>query len=449
MRALLKSLRYQPWKLNRPCSSTTTRRSTSTSRIAYDYVDQVEELTWYEPGGYHPVGIGDHFRHRYRIVHKLGHGACSTIWLAQDLQRMKYVSLKIAIADWETSEADILSRLANSTKKLPSTLIPSLIECFSFEGPNGKHQCLVTEVARCSLAASKEASSIRLFPLQVARVLAAQLTIAVHQIHLQGYVHGDLHLGNILLKLPCGFNKLSEEQLYCQFGQPDPRPVVRQDGEPLPSKVPTHVYEAIWMGKPTEDLTLQDANLMLTDFGVAFRPSQEVRLKSHTPIDIRPPETRFEPRTPLTYSSDIWSLACTIWNFLAQRPMFGEILATPDMITSQQVNALGPLPRDWWDRWDKKLDFFTEDGTPIECLRSPSWDRYFEEDIQEPRRERIMGVLDAEEAKAFTAMLRSMLAYKPADRLTAKQVLQTEWMETYALPDYERSLAAGSSSARI
>ncbi|KAF5133503.1 hypothetical protein E5D57_004127 [Metarhizium anisopliae] len=63
---------------------------------------------------------------------------------------------------------------------------------------------------------------------------------------------------------------------HMQFGQPDSQPAVRQDGERLPSSVPTHVYEAIWMRKPAEEFTLQHANLVLADFGVAFRPPQAV-----------------------------------------------------------------------------------------------------------------------------------------------------------------------------
>jgi len=194
------------------------------------------------------------------------------------------------------------------------------------------------------------------------------------------------------------------------------------------------------MGIPTEDVTFQDVHVMLTDFGVAFRPSEKERLQANTPIDIRPPETRFDQSTPLTPASYIWSLACAIWNMVAQRPLFGEILATPDMITSQQVNALGPLPRDWWDKWDSKLEFFTQDGLPIESHRPPTWEHRFERDIQEPRRENGLGVLDAKEAGAFASMLRSMLAYKPGNRSTAKQILETEWMKEFALPEYKKNM---------
>lgn len=46
----------------------------------------IEESVWgYQPGGYHPVAIGDSFKDgRYEVYHKLGHGYHSTVWLARD-----------------------------------------------------------------------------------------------------------------------------------------------------------------------------------------------------------------------------------------------------------------------------------------------------------------------------------------------------------------------------
>jgi serine/threonine-protein kinase SRPK3 len=50
-----------------------------------------EDLTDYQPGGFHPVHLGDTFSKlphsenpRYRILHKLGSGSFSTVWLARD-----------------------------------------------------------------------------------------------------------------------------------------------------------------------------------------------------------------------------------------------------------------------------------------------------------------------------------------------------------------------------
>jgi hypothetical protein len=50
-------------------------------------LDDVEDLEKYRPGGYHPVSIGDIFsRGRYEVLHKLGYGGSSTVWLVLDRQ---------------------------------------------------------------------------------------------------------------------------------------------------------------------------------------------------------------------------------------------------------------------------------------------------------------------------------------------------------------------------
>lgn len=168
----------------------------SSSALKFGYVEDVERLEDYQPGGYHPIQIDDRLHTRYRIIHKLGHGTFSTAWLALDEKTSKYVAIKVGTADADRREADILSRLTTGTTFCndattdPASMIPMSIDRFNIEGPNGSHPCFVTTPARCSLMDAKEASGPRLFPLDVARSLAAQLVLAVCFIHSRGYVHG-------------------------------------------------------------------------------------------------------------------------------------------------------------------------------------------------------------------------------------------------------------------
>ena len=56
---------------------------------ALDYAIGVpaEELSKYSPGGYHPIRLNDILHDgRYQILHKLGFGSFSTVWLARDNQ---------------------------------------------------------------------------------------------------------------------------------------------------------------------------------------------------------------------------------------------------------------------------------------------------------------------------------------------------------------------------
>jgi hypothetical protein len=62
----------------------------------YTTLDSVEDVECYQPGGFHPVHLGDCFdNERFRIVYKLSSGGFATVWLACDSQLNEYVALKI------------------------------------------------------------------------------------------------------------------------------------------------------------------------------------------------------------------------------------------------------------------------------------------------------------------------------------------------------------------
>ncbi|EEQ89871.1 CMGC/SRPK protein kinase [Blastomyces dermatitidis ER-3] len=315
-------------------------------------------------------------------------------------------------------------------------MIPVILDRFTIHGTNGNHACYVSAPASASLSGAKDGSWIRLFQLDVARSLAAQLVLVVDFVHAQGIVHGDLHLGNILLKVPRNFDQLSLNQLYEKYGAPELDPIVRLDGNPLPPGVPSHGIAPIWLGEASEKITLSEARILLTDFGEAFSRSKERKYESHTPLAIRSPEARFEPNNSLSFPSDIWTLACTIWSIVAQRPLFEGFLMTEDDMTREHVDALGILPLEWWRKWEARRLKFTEDGKPINRNPFRSWDDRFEDSVQQPRQESGIPSFDAREREAFFDMLRPMFSFRPENRPTTKQILKSEWMRKWALPEY-------------
>ncbi|KAK4216721.1 kinase-like domain-containing protein [Rhypophila decipiens] len=384
----------------------------STSDFKYHYIEDVEDLEDYRPGGYHPIQIDD-----------------------LDDITTSYVAVKVCTADADSRrEIDILAHLSLSTvtaadssprKDAASGMICKILDQFSITGPNGTHSCIVTVPARCSLKETREASGPGLFQLDVARSLAAQLAMSVGYVHSRGYVHADLHLGNILLQLPSTLDELSVPALYEKFGAPDPQTVIPLDStQSLETGVPSHAVPPVWLGILSHELNLQEAKLLLSDFGVAFSPFKENRLQSYTPLLIRPPEALFEPITPLSFPSDIWSLGC-------------------NEITAQQVELQGRMPGQWWDKWESRDKWFYEDGRPkaAEC-DVWDWDRRFKEWVQEPRERRGLGALGEEEKVALLVLLKCMLRWRPGERPTAEDVLESTWMRNWAMPAYERSRLA-------
>ncbi|KAI1427203.1 kinase-like domain-containing protein [Xylaria sp. FL1777] len=426
----------------------------SPTSFQYGYIEGVEDLEDYKPGGYHPIHIDDRLHQRYRIVHKLGHGTFSTVWLALDEQTSKYVAVKVGTADADSGEADILSKLAIRAAAVTGrpvvdkvSIVPPAIDRFCIAGPNGAHPCFVTSPASCSLSDSKEISGLYLFQLDVARSLCAQLAMAICFIHSEGYAHGvpsDLHLGNLLLQLPSSLNDLSVKQLYAKFGAPRREPICRTDGKPIPvSGVPSYAVSPAQLGIASDKVALSDAKLLLSDFGVAFRPSDKSCFESHTPLRMRAPEAFFEPTTPLSFPSDIWSLGCAIFELLGHRSLIDSSLAPPDEITAQQVYLQGLMPSEWLNRWEERSKWFDDAGRPLvnEC-DVWSWNRRFDEWLQELRQHWGLETIGEEEKAALLDLLRWMLSWKPEERPSAEEVLDTVWMKKWAMPAYEQGRKA-------
>ncbi|KAI0870496.1 protein kinase [Hypoxylon argillaceum] len=423
--------------------------------IEYNYISGVERLEMYEPGGYHPVMVDDVLHERYRVMDKLGFGGYSTIWLARDNQLQRYVAIKVNISSSSLRdpqrEANVLRALLSSRSTIAQNAttaisgrdgIPKILDEFNIEGPNGTHACYAVAPAQGNL---REASFSRLFSLPVARALAAKLAIAVSFIHSQGSVHGDIHLRNVLVGVLSTFDELSMDQFKERFGEPETIPISRIDGKPLPPNVPTQAVVPLYLGKKAQEFTLADTNsLTLCDFGEAFSPAVEQRLgrDCHTPISKRAPEALLQPNSPLSYSSDIWCVGIAIWEIVGMRPLFSDS-EPQDEIVAQQIDVLGlqNFPLNWREQWEQQSsgEIDIDQQIPRQPIGErevwPPLEEAFEECVQKFRKKReAAGVFGEDETRAFLNLMRGMLSFRPEERLTIDEVLKSEWMAKWALP---------------
>lgn len=441
----------------RPMASSGIDQAANTGfKMLYMPLEGVEPLERYRPGGYHPVTIGDCLNTRYQIVHKLGFGTNSTTWLARDQRASTYVAVKISVAQNEQPESEILRLLNNEDSKQKrhpgKAIIPPLLDEFNLNGPNGEHKCVVTAPARVSVAGAQDASVNRLFQPSVARAIAAQLIQAVAFLHSLGIVHSgklvltlhcttsanfvpDLHAGNILLCLPKSIDNLTVDEFYEKYRRPNPEPVERLDKKPLDNGVPTYGIMPVWLGEDSEKITVPEARILLTDFGESFMPSTTKRYHCNTPALLRPPELYFLPKEPVSFPADIWTLACTIFSILGQRPLFEAFIPDDDWMIQEHVDTLGKLPPDWWSRWESRGKWFDEQGERRDGQSRRPWEERFEYSVQEPRRDCGMEGVSEQEKVALIALLRPMMAYDPKERPTAKEILESEWMNKWALQD--------------
>jgi serine/threonine-protein kinase SRPK3 len=171
----------------------------------------IEEIQLYQPGGFHPVSIGDIYANgRYKILHKLGFGGSSTVWLARDLRPQP--------GDSDTLVAlKVLSGFcsAKPTDEIPDLFVPDKLnvfasaahnparqnflavkDYFTVEGPNGKNTCIVTQFVGASVYSMRFRGRGRLRS-DLARKVAKQTANVVELMHSAGLVHG----GSLYLQL--------------------------------------------------------------------------------------------------------------------------------------------------------------------------------------------------------------------------------------------------------
>jgi serine/threonine protein kinase len=111
-----------------------------------------------------------------------------------------------------------------------------------------------------------------------------------------------------------------------------------------------------------------------------------------------------------------------------------------DEIIAQWIEVLGPMPKDWSGRWEKRSEWFDDKGRPPRGRWVwPPMQQAFEDCIQEPRRKLGMGGYSSEETTAILDLMSRMLAFCPEERPSVDEVLESEWMVKWVMPDYHRS----------
>ena len=321
---------------------------------------EAEDYGLYESGGFHPVHIGEFYdRNRYEIVHKLGYGGYSTVWLARDTNENGLVALKIVAAEFSQDYKGLrrVNELAlDASEQAEYEYFTTVLRTFEFDGPNGHHICLVLPLLGPNMAQSCNRWGSML-KSSWSRQFALQGTRAIAYLHAKGVCHGDLTSGNVLFRLSDSIHSLTNEELYLQLGEPE-RDIIDLScemecpGLALPRYlVPPTRYSHIKAG------TLQK-RLGIVDFDQAFLAESPPATLLQTPSAYLSPEAIFELEAG--YASDIWALGCLIFRMRAGFDIFEEFGSdAPYGALLRIVNALGELPPCW------RAIRFGDDGYPI------------------------------------------------------------------------------------
>jgi Protein kinase domain len=154
-----------------------------------------EPEDWYIFDLLYPICIGDVLEDRYRIEHKLGHGANSAVWRARDIQKLKDVALKIMMpGDEGENEYNMQNEIINTVQDT-SNLV-TYLDTFFLRGQKGDHRVLVFDVRGPNFYLTlwpKGISAFENFSMATRMSAARQLLIALERLHNAGIVHnGEL-----------------------------------------------------------------------------------------------------------------------------------------------------------------------------------------------------------------------------------------------------------------
>ncbi|KAJ6505820.1 kinase-like domain-containing protein [Mycena vitilis] len=423
-------------------------------------LDEVEGLEGYQPGGFHPILIGDEFAHgRYRIIHKLGFGGSSTIWLARDNHKHSgaLLTLKAMRADVSSNPPDSIPDIY-----VPKALQVAFTDCkrdgvsrfltvenhFRVQGPNGEHQFIVFPLAGPSVLAMSHSpgrvSGVRRLRADLARSVANQTANMIYRMHTAGFVHGDVTPSNILFRLSENVMRWSDEDVYGNLGLPDTEDVADRCEEPLGLCAPANLVGCV--EGPKFGTAFLDESVLIIDFGQSYaidHPPSEYQ--PGTVFNYLAPETRFEARAGL--EMDVWALGCAIFEIRAGSPLFESFFGSDTDILRETVETLGRLPDPWWASFEERVRWFEEDGEPKSAQAQPQG-RFAIQASKSSIRQKLREIgakddppdadegpmiessgvrLPEEEVDLLGDLLEKMLRYRPEERIGMREVVEHPW----------------------
>ncbi|KAK4129914.1 kinase-like protein [Trichocladium antarcticum] len=380
-----------------------------------------EPLHRYQPGGYHPLGLGDFLKAgRYQVLHKLGWGGYSTTWAAKDHKKDRYVAVKIIVSETKHKrELEVLRAMSALPRHHPGwSHVNQMLDSFTLAGPNGTHDCLVLELLGPSVADIVElyCKDDRL-SASLAKSFASQAMQGLDFLACHNIGHGDIHTRNLAITVP-GLESLDEKGFFERFGSPYASPVTRLDGECLMSNVPSHIVQPA--SSRMKDILLSSPTIKVIDFGEAFF-KDSVPDTLHTPLSVRAPEVIFGD--PFDCRVDMWSAGCLLFELVTGQPPFDVTMITPPLLVQQMMEfATDGLPPRWQGKWQAMQEGLSHsDEEDTYTLQGWLEEVYFDDCKHSD--------FTRDDIAKVGKLIERLLKFEPSLRATASDVLADAWFE--------------------
>ncbi|KAJ8067182.1 hypothetical protein OCU04_004546 [Sclerotinia nivalis] len=385
-----------------------------------------ENLDYYADGTLFPVHIGDLFPpkdegdeshlYRYKVLLKIGHGSYSTVWLAIDLENETHVALKFLSRGRDT-ELSLYQSLSEAEGSLGQESVVTLRNSFRV-GLRNEHTVLVFDVLiPWTFLTQKQKEQLNL------KATVFELASGLSFLHSTNITHGDLHQGNLALKISPEF-MFTGDEFIGELNFPDVIPILpipyskERVRQPPPNYQPPKYLMSnnVFLDYAKEVLShegaLSTAKLQIIDLSNAYQNTPtEIPLTKRT---VRAPESFMEELTSLKFHSgrpaDIWALAVTIFEILSgpKDVLYFASRNSATALKSIMTQIATPVPEPWTRALlEKGIVAVKVEG---DATDQPPWEKSG------------LTLVDESVRGKYLDLLRKMLIINPVDRPTCEEV---------------------------
>ncbi|KAG6895867.1 hypothetical protein C0993_009016 [Termitomyces sp. T159_Od127] len=379
------------------------------------------------------------------IKRKLGWGMSSSIWLAFDTKKKKYVAIKVLKGyenllrqtGHDAYEFAALHAVAMGKYDAPHCL--RIYAAFNLPSRtwDGNHVCYVTELHGGNVV--RLAKHYRSFPLNLSKRILLHTLRGIASTHENGYIHTDLKLDNIFFTTDMSTEDITSLLISDPSRRHDPEHspvgmVQAAVSQPLPlPSLQDAMHTTFLLGDYSHGLlSISGFILLLTQHSLAQprsdRPAQSIAIPPH-----RPPENVI--LAPWNEKSDIWQFGCLIFQLVTGKMLF-KWSALPEYTLTEDANLLYQMMTvtgerfspDYLAQGEKTREFFDENEelneTPGQLLSAPPY-------VDDSYRTKIRDLtqLDDVDAALICQLLSRCLRLNPVDRPNAVDLLSDPFFD--------------------